>query len=140
MTARMPPVIAGLLAVAAAYPLCGSAGGFAQPPGEVRELKVRQTEDFAVTGDGSAAAWQQAAWAPLHARAVAGQPYESRFKVLYSKTGLYVLMDAADRKITATMTEDFQNLWTEDVFEVFLWPEDRKSTRLNSSHLGISYA
>src|SRR5262249_23843398 len=41
------------------------------------------------------------------------------------KTGLYVLFDAADTKLTSTMTEDFQNLWLEDVFEVFLWPDDR---------------
>ena len=46
-------------------------------------------------------------------------------KVLYSKKGLYVLMDATDAKITATMQDDFQDLWTEDVFEVFLWPDER---------------
>jgi hypothetical protein len=67
----MPPVITSLLALAAGYPLCGSAGGFAQPPSDIRELKLRPTEDFAVTGDGSAAAWKTAAWEPLHARAAA---------------------------------------------------------------------
>jgi hypothetical protein len=46
-------------------------------------------------------------------------------KVLYSETGLYVLMDATDRAITATMKEDFLDLWTEDVFEFFLWPDER---------------
>ena len=34
-------------------------------------------------------------------------------------------MDATDRKLTATMTEDFMHLWTEDVFEVFLWTDER---------------
>ena len=34
-------------------------------------------------------------------------------------------MDATDKKITATFKEDFQNLWTEDVFEVFLWTDER---------------
>ena len=34
-------------------------------------------------------------------------------------------MDATDRTLTATMTEDFMDLWTEDVFEVFLWPDER---------------
>ena len=35
-------------------------------------------------------------------------------------------MDAADGKITATFDEDFEDLWTEDVFEVFLWPDERE--------------
>jgi hypothetical protein len=34
-------------------------------------------------------------------------------------------MKASDKKITASFTEDFQNLWTEDVFEVFLWTDER---------------
>jgi hypothetical protein len=34
-------------------------------------------------------------------------------------------MDATDRKLTSTMTEDFMHLWTEDVFEVFLWTDER---------------
>ena len=102
----------------------------AQPPGESNrpatpELHVRATADFEVTGDGSAAAWQKAAWEPLHRRTDMGRSYETRFKVLYSQTGLYVLMDGADEKITATLTEDFQNLWTEDVYEVFVWPDER---------------
>jgi predicted TIM-barrel fold metal-dependent hydrolase len=90
-----------------------------------RELRVRATADFEVTGDGSAAAWQRAEWEPLHRRTDKGRSYETRVKVLHSPKGLYVLMDGADEKITATMTEDFQNLWTEDVFEVFLWPDER---------------
>ena len=45
-------------------------------------------------------------------------------KLLYSATGLYVLMDGSDSRITATMTEDFLDLWNEDVFEVFLWTDE----------------
>jgi predicted TIM-barrel fold metal-dependent hydrolase len=88
------------------------------------ELRVKPTEDFEVTGDGSAAAWKSAEWVPLNRRGD-GHPYETRVKVLSSKKGLYVLMDATDKQLTAKITEDFQNLWTEDVFEVFLWPEER---------------
>jgi predicted TIM-barrel fold metal-dependent hydrolase len=94
-------------------------------PSPAREIRVRATEDFEVTGDGSAAAWNKAEWVPLHKRTDAGRPYETRVKVLYSAKGLYVHMDATDRKLTATMTRDFDNLWTEDVFEVFLWPDER---------------
>jgi predicted TIM-barrel fold metal-dependent hydrolase len=90
-----------------------------------RELRVRSTEDFEVNGDGTAEAWKKAEWEPLHRRGEQGRDYQTRIKLLYSKKGLYVLMDAADDKITATLTEDFQDLWKEDVFEVFLWPEER---------------
>jgi predicted TIM-barrel fold metal-dependent hydrolase len=90
-----------------------------------RVLRVRATDDFEVTGDGSAAAWKNTEWEPLHKRDKDGHPYETRFKVLYSRTGIYVLMDATDERLTAKFQEDFQNLWTEDVFEVFLWPDER---------------
>src|SRR5208282_184026 len=72
-------------------------------PPAAPELHVQPTDDFEVTGTGSAAAWQKANWEPLHRRTKDGQPHETRVKVLYSKTGLYVLVDAADRKITATI-------------------------------------
>ena len=45
--------------------------------------------------------------------------------MLYSTTGLYVLMEAEDSAITATLNEDFLDLWNEDVFEFFLWPDER---------------
>ena len=40
-------------------------------------------------------------------------------------TGLYFLMEGTDRTLTATMNEDFMDLWKEDVFEVFLWTDER---------------
>ncbi len=88
-------------------------------------LRVRPTEDFAVSGSGEAAAWKAVGWEPLHLRVADGQPYATRVKMLYSRTGLYVLMEAEDRRITATMSEDFLDLWNEDVFEFFLWPDER---------------
>ena len=63
--------------------------------------------------------WQSAA--------AGGADYQTRLKVLYSETGLYVLMDGADKKLTATMTEDFLDLWNEDVFEFFVWPDERQT-------------
>lgn len=111
---------------------CSLSAVHAQQPGAVKAaapvLRVPQTDDFDVSGDGTSAAWQKAAWEPLHKRTTDGHPYETRIKVLYSKTGLYVLMDATDAKLTAKFKEDFQNLWTEDVFEVFLWPDERHTT------------
>lgn len=90
-----------------------------------KELRVRPTADFEVTGDGSAPAWRQAEWETLGKRTANGAPYETRVKVLYSPKGLYVLMDATDEKITAAFQDDFHDLWTEDVFEFFLWPDER---------------
>lgn len=94
-----------------------------QVPSKV--LTVKQTADFKVTGDGSDPAWNKVEWEPLHKRRKDGHSYECRFKTLHSKTGLYVLMDATDAVVTATLKEDFLNLWTEDVFEFFLWPDER---------------
>jgi predicted TIM-barrel fold metal-dependent hydrolase len=90
-----------------------------------REMKVKSTDDFEVTGKGDAKAWEKAEWEPLHRRGEKGLPYATKFKVLYSKKGLYVLMEAEDKKLTATFEKDFENLWTEDVFEVFLWTDER---------------
>jgi len=98
-------------------------GGSGAPAARV--LRVPATQDFTVTGQGDAQAWAHAAWEPLHLRSGGSQTYETRVKMLYSPTGLYVLMDGQDTAITATMTEDFLNLWTEDVFEFFLWPDER---------------
>jgi hypothetical protein len=96
----------------------------AQPPARPR-LSVKPAPDFAVTGQGDHTAWQQTEWTALRRRQPDGHPYESRFKMLYSETGLYFLMDATDRTLTATMNEDFMDLWNEDVFEVFLWTDER---------------
>lgn len=110
----------------------GNAGRilFGQKPEEpkaaaAKELRVRPTADFELTGDGSADPWRRAEWEPLSRRGADGLAYETRVKVLYSQQGLYVLMDATDRKLSSALRDDFANLWTEDVFEVFLWPDER---------------
>ena len=89
------------------------------------QLVVTPTADFEVTGTGDHPSWQPIAWTPMRRRQPDGHPYDTRFKVLYSTTGLYFLMDGKDRTLTATMSEDFMDLWNEDVFEVFLWTDER---------------
>ena len=96
----------------------------AQGEGRPR-LSVKAAQDFEISGTGEHASWRQSAWTALRRRQPDGHPYESRFKMLYSNTGLYFLMEGTDRKLTATMEEDFKDLWTEDVFEVFLWTDER---------------
>lgn len=84
---------------------------------------VKATADFEVTGDGSNLAWAKAQWQPLKRRPGCELAYETRFKILYSKTGIYVLMDGTDEKLTTTGKGDFDNLWLEDVYEAFFWPD-----------------
>jgi len=88
-------------------------------------LYVRATEDFVISGNGAAPAWEKAAWEPLYLRVTDRHQYKTQVKMLYSTAGLYVLMEAEDGAITATMNEDFLDLWNEDVFEFFLWPDER---------------
>lgn len=94
-------------------------------PDERPRLVVKPSGDFEVTGSGEHANWKAVEWTPMRKRQPDGHSYESRFKMLYSATGLYFLMDATDGVLTATMTEDFMDLWHEDVFEVFLWTDER---------------
>jgi hypothetical protein len=88
-------------------------------------LSVRPTDDFDVTGAGEEAAWRQAEWVMLRRRQPDGHSYDTRFKTMYSGSGMYFLIDGSDRTLTSTMSEDFMDLWNEDVFEVFLWPDER---------------
>jgi len=92
-----------------------------------KTLQVRGTEDFTVNGAGDAPAWDKTQWETLTSRSAGGHKYHTRVKVLYSSTGLYVLMEAEDAKLTAKMDEDFLDLWNEDVFEFFLWPDEEHS-------------
>jgi hypothetical protein len=103
----------------------GYASTVQQTAADRPRLTVKATSDFEVTGGGDHAAWQSVEWTPLRRRQADGHPYDTRFKMLYSNTGLYFLMEGTDRKLTATMNEDFMDLWHEDVFEVFLWTDER---------------
>ncbi len=48
-----------------------------------------------------------------------GRNYESRFKILYSTTGIYLFFNGEDSKITTEFDQDFGNLFKGDVFEAF---------------------
>ena len=97
------------------------------PMQETREsttLIAGYTNDFDITGNGSAGNWKNAEWVPLPQRSFEGIKKETRAKIMYSKTGLYFLFLCEDEQLTATMTEDNADLWTEDVIEVFLWTDE----------------
>ncbi len=103
-------------------------------------LKVNSTNDFIIIGDGSAENWKKTDWnnLPQHNRNtlknagwnISLQPsnnkdvrYETSFKILYSSKGLYCLFKCEDSIITATLKEDYLNLYDEDVVELFLRPD-----------------
>ncbi len=86
-------------------------------------LVVRKTEDFVVGGAGRAAPWDRTGWTTLPVLKAAGRPRGTEVKILYSDAGLYFLFRCEDGQLTATIREDFGALYTEDVVEVFLWPD-----------------
>ncbi len=99
-----------------------------KPPNEQKAAKlyeVAKVENFELTGSGGSEAWQKAQWADMKREEKGGHTYFSRFKMVYSSTGLYFLFSGSDEWLSATMKKDFMDLWLEDVFEVFLWPDER---------------
>ena len=85
-------------------------------------VTVNAADDFELDGTGQATAWGRAEW--LLVPAVDGAPtHQTRAKLLHSPAGLYCLFDCADDRITCTDLRDGDDLWTEDVVEMFLWPD-----------------
>ncbi len=101
-------------------------------------LIVKRTNDFTITGDGSAAEWNNAGWNTITQRdketlekegwripadSLGSISYETTFKILYSDKGIYCLYKCEDSALTATITEDYGALYNEDVVELFLRPD-----------------
>jgi len=86
-------------------------------------LSIRKVADFQVneTPDKT---WETTGWVHLPQRTNNGVTYETKAKVLYSETGIYFLFWCEDNKLTATLAEDFADLYKEDVVEVFLWTDE----------------
>ena len=87
-------------------------------------LKVKHTSNFEIKGDGSAINWNSAEWLELPVNTVAGIPYQTQMKMLYSDSGIYCLYRCEDNKITASLKDDFLDLWNEDVVEAFFWTDE----------------
>jgi len=91
--------------------------------GALPALTIRKTADFDISGKGSAKEWRKTEWINLERRQGIAE-YETHAKLLYSETGIYGLFRCQDNKIIATFTEDFSDLWTEDVIEIFFWTDE----------------
>ena len=88
--------------------------------------KVR---DFEVSGEGAASAWRRSPWLAMP-RVGGRQPYDSRAKVVYSGKGIYFLVDCTDLRLSCSRRTDFDDIFREDVVEVFLWPDTRQQLYL----------
>jgi hypothetical protein len=99
--------------------------GHTQPSAtESEPMRVIHTADFELKGDGSSAEWNATPWVSIPQRLSEGGKYTTDLKVLYSDTGIYCLFRCQDKKITATLKEDFADLYREDVVEVFFWTDE----------------
>lgn len=89
-------------------------------------LEVHPVSDFIPDGKGSASAWDRAAWVDLTQLDEGVTGYETRFKILHSEKGIYVLFHGLDRKVTSTYYQDFDDMYNADVFEVFFHPDPKQ--------------
>jgi hypothetical protein len=92
-------------------------------PTNTDPLRVMKCNDFTVNGDGNNPEWEKTNWHPLTRLDPVGQNYATRFKILYSAKGIYVLFDGRDNRISTNYDQDFQDLFKADVFEVFFHPD-----------------
>ncbi|MHA4809135.1 carbohydrate-binding family 9-like protein [Flavitalea flava] len=88
-------------------------------------LMVKKCTDFDITGKGNNPEWNKADWNSLIKLDSGGRNYESRFKILYSPKGIYLLFEGQDDRITTSYDKDFENLFRGDVFEAFFHPDPR---------------
>ena len=92
--------------------------------GDSTVLAVNRTEDFAISGDGTAGSWKTEKWVILPKREGKGPAYETKMKILYSDSGIYCLYYCQDSILTSTLKQDFSDLYNEDVVEAFFWPDE----------------
>ena len=81
------------------------------PNAAEKVLSVSRTDDFEFNGRGNAPAWVRVPWTPRQLRGTGSHPCQTRDKLLYSATGWYVLMDATDQRLTATLQEDLSGIY-----------------------------
>ena len=84
---------------------------------------VPRVPDFAVTGDGSDSNWARAPWLPL-TRVGGVSPHATRAKTVASDKGIYFLVECEDRKLACEVRQDNDDIYQDDVVEVFLWPDE----------------
>ena len=101
----------------------GSANPFSLTyPESDSPLVVHRCNDFLPGGKGENPEWEKSKWTNLTKIDRGGKEDNTRFKILYSSTGLYVLFNGDDERISSSFKNDFESLFKADVFEVFFHP------------------
>jgi len=117
--------ISGLLTAIIAFAasaLMAQPSGSSNPPDHI--MQVMHCADFVLSGDGNESAWGSAQWITLNQQQP-DSPYQTRFKIMYSDSGIYCLYHCEDSAIVSTLRGDFLDLWHEDVVEAFFWTDER---------------
>ncbi len=90
----------------------------------MKDIPIVGVDDFALDGSGAAAAWSRAQWLDLaHLRGE--MTYRTRAKIAWSPSGIYALFDCDDRRLSCSNHRDGEDLYDEDVVEIFLQPDAR---------------
>jgi len=89
------------------------------------ELKVKRCEDFEINGKGDHHSWDVTSWVELSVLDEIDPEPTTKFKILYSSTGIYVLVHCEDKLISTDYQTDQGDIWNGDVFEVFFQPDEK---------------
>jgi hypothetical protein len=91
----------------------------------VDSVIIPSCSDFPLDGAGSHPAWAASPWLELSQVDGPHPGYRTRTKLMYSSTAFYALVECSDHFITCSGLPDMGALFTEDVVELFLWPDER---------------
>ena len=83
-------------------------------------LAINPCDNFDLNGKGDNPQWEKAQWANMPSLDNEKGSYETKFKLLYSETGIYALAFCEDKLISTDFVHDQSDIWEKDVFEVFL--------------------
>ena len=84
------------------------------------KIEIAKCQDFDLTGQGVDQSWDLAEWTEMNILDDTEIKFKTKFKILYSENGIYVLAKCEDNIITTEYTKDQGDIWNGDVFEVFL--------------------
>jgi len=86
-------------------------------------LLIKKTSDFVFNKHKIDENWSRTQWVPL-TRIKGKKGYNTKVKILYSTKGIYFLFECKDKVLNADFQSDFEKLWTQDVVEVFIRPDE----------------
>ena len=82
-------------------------------------LIVKKCQDFELNGKGTNPQWNNVEWTQMSLLDDVKEKFETKFKMLYSQKGIYVLAYCEDKLISTNYVKDQDDIWESDVFEVF---------------------